>query len=141
MRVDWKWAVLATCAALAGCEDDEPRRFDEFRAYEHALFETPEECQAAQPPDFFVNCTQGVGFYTDGSVQLVVTDIQNHGTYEIAGDRVVLMFDPAHSEVGARFRFEMVDDSTLIDEDGNEWKLEHSGPEACIELGIDPELC
>jgi hypothetical protein len=139
--MSWKWAILAACGLSSGCDDDETRRFEEYRAYEHALFETPEECEAAQPPDFFFNCTQTVGFFRDGSVVLVVTDIQNAGTYEITDDRVVLMFDPAHSEVGSRFRFEMIDDSTLIDDAGNEWTLEYSGEEACIEFGIDPVRC
>ncbi len=135
-----RWGMGVIALGLAGCDgDEEARLFDEYRLYRHDLFATPEECEAAQPPDFFVNCSQDAAFFTDGTVELMVTDIINGGTYGIVDGVVRLEFDA--SEVGRSWEFEMADDSTLIDEYGNEWRLSASGEEACVELGIDLDRC
>lgn len=78
--------ILTGCGIL----DSEVRTFDEERTYEYALFPSPEACEAAQPPDFFVNCSQWMDFRPDGRVSVVLTDIVNPGEYGIQDDRVTL---------------------------------------------------
>ena len=77
--------LLVIPIALAGCDvfGTSEQFFAEDRTYEHRFFETDEACLAAQPdPNFFINCSQWVDFYTDGRVELTLTDIIEKGEFE-----------------------------------------------------------
>ena len=117
-------ACLAAAAVL-GCGStglEERNTFEEPRSYAYDLFETPEACAAAQPPDSFFNCQQTVDFEPDGTVRLVVTDIVNQGTYEIHLGRVVMRF-PMPVDMGSGWRFEArAGGDLLVDQYGREWR-------------------
>jgi len=65
-----------------------PIDFTEHRFYRHldSQFETVEDCLKAQNPEFFINCYKEVDFCPDGSVILVLTDVQEQGSYVVASD-------------------------------------------------------
>lgn len=104
--------------ALPGCGliESEVRHFDEERIYEHPLFESPEACEAAQPPGFFINCSQWMEFDPDGRVRVVLTDIINPGTYRIQNRHVILSMESS-PELPERLELLLsADGSTLVEE-------------------------
>lgn len=112
--------VLATSAC--GIFGPDMRFFDEDRTYAFDFFETHEDCLAAQPPDFFFNCSQTIDFFVDGDVEMMVTDIINPGTYEIRGRRVTLKFGFT-PELPSTIDFELSRDEQILTEvkTGKEW--------------------
>lgn len=104
--------------ALSGCGliESEVRHFAEERIYEHPLFESPEACEAAQPPGFHVNCSQWMEFDPDGRVRVVLTDIVNPGTYRIENRRIILSMEASPELPGRLELFLSSDGSTLVEE-------------------------
>jgi hypothetical protein len=125
-------AILAPLIVLAlpgcGLVEAEVRHFDEERTYEHALFESPEACEAAQPPDFFINCSQWMDFHPDGRVTVVLSDIINPGTYRIRDVRVTLTMEGS-PELPNRIELLLsADESTLVEEaTGRVWTRASDG--------------
>ena len=120
--------LLVIPIALAGCDvfGASERFFAEDQTYEHRFFETYEACLAAQPdPNFFINCSQWVDFYTDGRVELTLTDIINPGTYRIKGTTITLTMAPS-PEVSEAVTFTLAEDEqSIVDEFGVVWTLKN----------------
>lgn len=66
------------------------RYFPSELTFSHELFETREECAAAQAVKPSLNCSQWIHFTADGKATVVVGDQMNLANYEIIGDRVVV---------------------------------------------------
>jgi len=99
--------------------------FSQHRLYQHLIepFHTLEECLAAQNPDFFVNCYQEVDFCPDGSAIIIVTDIQEPGSY-VVGDGVIETYWPDAVEAPAELGFKPVSPQHLVDDIKNwDWLL------------------
>jgi hypothetical protein len=118
--VVWTAAVLS-CAGSSG---PEVSFFAAERQYRFDFFDTPEECEAHQPPDFHINCFQWIDFFPTGRVEMVVTDIINPGEYTIRGSRVALSFGST-PELPSRLELALsADETTLTEVDtGRVWTL------------------
>jgi hypothetical protein len=101
--------------------------FEEDREYDHALFETVEQCQKYQQEHgTWFNCFQTVEFMRDGHARLVLTDIVNSGSYQIAGSEVI--FTPSGPSDGPALRFRLTGNRrALIRGEAEVWELKRSG--------------
>jgi hypothetical protein len=99
--------------------------FSKHRLYQHLdeHFTTLEECLAAQPPDFFYNCYQEVDFCPDGTAVIILTDVQEAGTY-VPGDHYIDASWADALDAPDRIRFDVVSADHLIDDIvGWDWLL------------------
>lgn len=89
----------------------------------HLYFETEEDCLAAQPPDFFINCHQQVDFLDNNRVHLMLSDIIWEGEYSVERRMIILSFEPNFEIPTGEVYFQEVNGSTLIKVDDNtQWK-------------------
>lgn len=124
------WLVVATLILLgflgcAGPAGPERTHFTSARTYNHPLFESQEECDAHQPPDFHINCFQWMHFTEAGEVEVVVTDILNPGSYSIRGELVSLSMEPT-PELPAEIMLRLSPDGQRLTDvaTGKVWTLE-----------------
>ncbi|RMH16937.1 MAG: hypothetical protein D6701_08155 [Gemmatimonadetes bacterium] len=98
---------------LAACEGSFDGVFPEPRTYRFEFFATREECQAAQPPGFHINCSQTIEFRPDGRAFVTLTDIINPATYGIRGRRVRVEPDGPGDFAGT-LELELSEDEALL---------------------------
>lgn len=91
--------------------------FAEPRSYRYSYYSSEEECEAAQPTDFHINCEAVLQLCPDGSSMLMVTDVPNPGTYELI-DGVLHSTWPS-GDVPSSVVFTLGDSDTLSE---NVWK-------------------
>ena len=107
-------------------------RYDEPRAYYVQLIEDEEDC-ANSWPDFGMNCFQSAWFCPNGSVEIVVTDILNSGSYGIVNGEVqVALAFPG--DMPSTFAFTVGQDDTLIDAAGVVWQRDLTGERVGIPM-------
>jgi hypothetical protein len=99
--------------------------FEEERRYVQTYFATQEECTAAQPEGFFVNCCAWVLFGVDGRAEILVTDILNAGSYRLESGAIVFTRE-SPGDVPDTLRFTVGEDGAITDANGGTWRRQLS---------------
>jgi hypothetical protein len=102
-------------AIVMACGPD-ARPFEENRVYTHALFATPEQCEAAQ--QYGINCDQEAVFCSNGRAILMFTDILNPATYRVDEDVIIVRFTQGTPEAPESMRFRLAADGMTMTDVG-----------------------
>lgn len=95
----------------------------ENKSYVRLFFDSEEECQDAQPPDFFINCHQQVDFYKDNLVEIMISDIIWRGTYVVVNKKIIISMEPNFEIPSGEIIFEVKNNTLLIKtNDRTEWR-------------------
>lgn len=122
----WRSYICILALILSGCSRLETGAAEnkyKNQTFIHTYFDTEEDCLAAQPPDFFINCHQQLDFLDNNRVQFMLTDIIWEGEYSVKRKIIVLTFEPNFEIPSGEVYFQQVNGSLLIKMDDNtQWK-------------------
>ena len=117
-----KYSLLAVMIAFFSCSKDNDASDSALagKTFDHLLFETQQQCLAAQTnPDFFINCHEEIEFTGDDSAVIMLQDILYNVDYTLDGNKIIVSFpgDPS-----ATLTFEKTNNASLkLLGDGTVW--------------------
>ncbi|WP_081211706.1 hypothetical protein [Salegentibacter sediminis] len=111
---------LISCNKLSAPGKD--KQF-EGKSYVRLFFNSEEECMAAQPPDFFINCHQQIDFLKDNEVEIMLSDIIWRGTYKVINKKIIISMEPNFEVPSGEIIFLVKNNTLLIkSDDKTEWR-------------------
>lgn len=91
--------------------------------YAHLLFDTAEECEAAQA-QYFINCAQTIRILSRDEAEVMLTDILYKTDFYVDGNKLVIQASENTYEFSKDIVFEIQDNGNLKRADtGSIWKL------------------
>jgi len=117
-------ALTATGCGIFGGKPT-PVYFDEDRTYVNWLASSQEECD--QLNDQGINCFQMVEFFTDGSAEIMMTDIVHRGSYTLTSENTQIVLTMGDNpELPEEITFEVLSDGAQLRDSltDSTWDLE-----------------
>ncbi|APG59859.1 hypothetical protein [Christiangramia salexigens] len=118
MRLKPTFLLFLLAFSIIGCSKNDSTNETENtknligNKYAHLLFETREECEAAQE-SYMINCAQGLEIISDTEVRIFLTDILYNSNFYVKNNMLVVESTPDTYEFSEDLIFEIMDNGDL----------------------------